>query len=97
MLGSVLSTGYRAQLTSAAPEEAAAGDVSAASETISGASVVAERIGGPVGTELWASAQSAFADAVSLTGFLTAALVLITAILVWIILRRDRSPQGTEE
>jgi DHA2 family multidrug resistance protein-like MFS transporter len=80
ILGSLLSSGYRGDMdaaVSALPADAG----NTASEGVGGAMAVADKIGGPAGDSLAASAQHAFTGAMSTTVLIAAAAALIGSVL----------------
>ncbi|GAA1809645.1 MFS transporter [Nesterenkonia flava] len=90
VMGSVLTFSYRTQLTGAElPESVPARTVEGASETISAASVAAERLGGTESEALWSAARESFVQSVHLTGGIAAGIVLATILTVWVLLRND--------
>ena len=89
ILGSVLSTGYRLQLTSAELDGVSAAETDRAAETIAAARSTADALGGAEGEALWSAAQGAFTQSVQVTGGVAAGLVALIAAAVWMLLRKD--------
>jgi EmrB/QacA subfamily drug resistance transporter len=80
VLGSLLSSGYRGDMDAAVSGlPAGAGD--AASEGVGGAMAVADKIGGPAGDTLAATAEQAFTNAMNTTVLIAAAAALIGSLL----------------
>lgn len=89
VLGSVLSAGYRLQLAAAAPETVEPSALEAASETLAAADSAANTLPAGAAEALWTAAQESFISSVQLTSAVAAGVVLLAALTVFLLLRRD--------
>jgi DHA2 family multidrug resistance protein-like MFS transporter len=90
ILGSIGAALYRGRMTDM-PSTAVSPDVSeAARNTLAGAVASAAQLPAPLAGELLANARVAFAESFQLTTLLTAAVVLVAAVLVALVMRETR-------
>jgi DHA2 family multidrug resistance protein-like MFS transporter len=95
ILGSLGTAVYRAELTRAQSLGLPADIVEAARRTLGEAAAVAGRLPGAAGVELLGLAREAFTDALQLTGLISAAIVIVTAIVAVTSLPSGRSSAET--
>jgi DHA2 family multidrug resistance protein-like MFS transporter len=96
VLGSIATAGYRAFMIDAGPTTVAPEALDAARETLGGAIVAAQALGGSAGDALLASAREAYVRAVSITTTICAVLAAITGVVSAIALRDERARTGEE-
>ena len=89
ILGGILTAFYRAtiEVPAGVPAEAA----EAARETLAGATVQAEKLGGVVGEELFTAAAHAFDSGVTVTALIGAGLIVIAALIAATTLKTTKS------
>ncbi|MGW1769686.1 MFS transporter [Streptomyces sp. NPDC002073] len=87
LLGSLGTAVYRADLDGSEP---------AVRETLGGASAVAEQLGGPAGERVLAVAREAFVHGMQYAALGATALLLVTAALAAVLLRRSAAPAPAE-
>jgi DHA2 family multidrug resistance protein-like MFS transporter len=97
ILGSIGVAVYRARMESAVPIGVPSDASEIARGTLGGASAVADRLAGPVGTELLSAARDAFTQAFVVTAAVNALLVLATAIAATLTLRHMRNVRNASE
>jgi DHA2 family multidrug resistance protein-like MFS transporter len=88
ILGSIGTVVYRGALADAAPNRAPPEVWEAARSTLGGALAVSERLPDQLGASLLAAARSAFTLALELTAAICAVVVIATAVLTAVLLRR---------
>jgi DHA2 family multidrug resistance protein-like MFS transporter len=91
ILGSIVTAVYRTAMASATPVGVPSGAADAARDTLGGAAAIAASLPARTGAALLAAAREAFTDAVVLTATVSAALVVIAAIMTAVVLRDVRS------
>ena len=96
VLGSIGAALYRREMAEGVPAGVPGEAVEGAQDTLGGAVAVAEQLPGPLGAELLVVARDAFAYSVELTAIISAALVMLTAIMVATVLRNVQ-PSGEPE
>lgn len=90
--GVLLSTIYRSHFSSMA---GLGPDLDAASGSIGEAMVIAGRVGGSQGETIAAAARTAFASAHGSVLMVTASLIAVLTVVVFVALRHESSPSGT--
>ena len=90
--GVLLSTIYRSHFSSMA---GLGPDLDAASGSIGEAMVIAGRVGGSEGETIAAAARTAFASAHGSVLMVTASLIAVLTVVVFVALRHENSPSGT--
>ena len=95
ILGSVGTVVYRGLILDAVPDGIPPEALEVARGTLGGAFAVAERLGGPVGAALLEAARVAFAQALQVTAAICGAVVIATAIVTAILLRRGSVGRAT--
>ena len=96
VLGSLGTALYRGAMATAVPIGVQADAVATARDTLAGAMVVAGRLPGPLGSELIDAARMAFTHAMQWAAFVSAAVVLTTAITSLVLLRHVRTRDQAE-
>ncbi|GAA4236126.1 DHA2 family multidrug resistance protein-like MFS transporter [Streptosporangium album] len=91
ILGSVGTAVYRAQLTGTAPPGLPAGAVDVARDTLGGAVDVAGRLPEDAGAALLRVAREAFTQGMHLSAVTAAGVVIVTAVLAVVMLRKVRT------
>ncbi|MER5771528.1 MFS transporter [Streptomyces sp. NPDC001985] len=93
LLGSVVTGVYRGFTV---PEGVPAGTADAARDSLGGAADAAQSLPPEQGTALLSSAQGAFADGFHLAGAVGSAVLLLTAVAAWFLLKGQRLEDGIE-
>jgi MFS transporter, DHA2 family, multidrug resistance protein len=88
ILGSIGAAAYRAAMAGAVSGRISQSAADAARGTLGGAVGVAERLPDALGAELLFAAREAFSGALQLTAAISAVLVMVTAVIVVVVLRR---------
>jgi DHA2 family multidrug resistance protein-like MFS transporter len=96
VLGSLGTALYRGAMATAVPVGVQADAAATARDTLAGAMVVAGRLPGPLGSELIDAARMAFTHAMQWAAFVSAAVVLTTAIMSLVLLRHVRTRDQAE-
>ena len=97
ILGSIGMAVYRARMATGVPSGVPSDATEIARGTLGGASAVADRLAGPIGTELLSAARDAFTQAFVVTAAVNALLVLATAIAATLTLRHFRNVRNARE
>jgi DHA2 family multidrug resistance protein-like MFS transporter len=90
ILGSIGTTVYRGVMAKAVPAGVPLEAAEAARDTLGGAVAAAQRLPDPLGAELASTARDAFTQSFELTAAICAAVVMATAIVAAVLLRRVR-------
>jgi DHA2 family multidrug resistance protein-like MFS transporter len=88
ILGSIGTASYRRIMAQDLVATLPADTAETARSTLGGAASVAERLGGPAGAELLATARAAFAQSLEVVAAIAAVMVLATAVFAVVVLRR---------
>lgn len=91
ILGSIGAALYRSAMVDAVPPEVPLDSAEAARGTLGGALVAASQLPDQLGTALLGTAREAFTHGLQLTAVVSAATVMVTAILATVALRRGRA------
>lgn len=91
ILGSIVTAVYRSVMASAMPISVPSAAAEAARDTLGAATTVAASLPERTGATLLAAAREAFTDAVVLTATVSAALVIVAAIVTAVVLRDVRA------
>jgi MFS transporter, DHA2 family, multidrug resistance protein len=91
ILGSIVTVAYRTVMSAAAPMGVPSAAADAARDTLGGAAAIAATLPERTGAALLAAAREAFTDAVVLTATVSAALVIVAAIVTAVALSDVRS------
>jgi DHA2 family multidrug resistance protein-like MFS transporter len=83
ILGSIATASYRGLMIGYAPTTIPAALTERARSTLGGAVATAKELGGETGRELMAASRSAFAESFEIVTLFCAAMVLVTAFVVW--------------
>jgi DHA2 family multidrug resistance protein-like MFS transporter len=100
VLGSIGTAVYRSEVAGAFPEGVPPGAAEAARDTLGGAVATARGLPDPLGAALLEAAREAFTQGLQLTAIMSAAIVLVMAILAAVVLRHVRTgsePEGQPE
>jgi DHA2 family multidrug resistance protein-like MFS transporter len=97
IFGSIGTAVYRRAMWDAVPGNVSPEAMEAARSTLGGAVAAAEQLPHGLGAELLGTAREAFTQAFQLTAALSAAVVLITALLATVLLRRVRVGSPLEQ
>lgn len=87
---------YSTQMVDGMPDKVEAGMASAATDNVAGAIAVSEDLGGSTGSRLEVVAQEAFTSGLHLVALISALILVVTAVLVFVMLRHVPSI-GAEE
>ncbi|WP_415971821.1 MFS transporter [Rhodococcus sp. 077-4] len=93
ILGTIGSTVYRHRMDDAIPAETPADIAEPARETIGGAVAVADYLPEPYASQLSAAANSSFIDGFNLASGASAALMAVSAVAVFVLLRRQTASE----
>jgi DHA2 family multidrug resistance protein-like MFS transporter len=96
VLGSIGTAIYRAEMANAIPAGVASESAETARSTLGGALSVAEQLANPAGVQILEAARNAFSQSLELAALISAALALVTAVVVAVVLR-DARPGGNED
>jgi DHA2 family multidrug resistance protein-like MFS transporter len=91
VLGSVLGAVYASRMSALLPSTLSASVAEAAAETLGQATVVADRVGGPVGQTILDAARSAYVEAMHVTDLVAAGVLVVGALLTVATLPRRRA------
>jgi DHA2 family multidrug resistance protein-like MFS transporter len=97
ILGSLVGIVYRSVMASSVPLGVSSTAMDAARETLGGAAALAASLPERAGATLLAAAREAFTDAVVLTATVSAALVVVAALVTAVVLRDVRPQESTPE
>jgi DHA2 family multidrug resistance protein-like MFS transporter len=89
LLGSIGTAVYRGTMLQSMPEGVPPAAAAVARDTLGGAVAVAGTLPAPLGADVLAIARGAFTHALELTGAICALVVVVTAVLTLLILRRS--------
>jgi DHA2 family multidrug resistance protein-like MFS transporter len=96
VLGSIGAAVYRSEINSSIPVGLSPEVGESARSTLGGAAAAAEQLAGPLSLDLVAAAGRAFTQSLELVAFISAALLLVTAVIVSFVLR-DVQTGGEQE
>ncbi|WP_159592840.1 MFS transporter [Chelativorans xinjiangense] len=97
VLGSMVTAVYRGAMQADGLAEIPASMVETARDTLGGARAVARELPETLGTPLLATAREAFTEGLVLASLISAAIAILTMLLILGVLRREGTPGPTEE
>ena len=94
IIGSLGTALYRSDLARTVAPTVPREAVDSARSTLGTAFAVSERLAQPAGADLLTAAQSAFTNALHLSGIISAVVIAVTAVLVVVLLREVKAGEG---